>query len=507
MKTGGSSSSASSSSGSFRGLMKNCWTRKSSIKLDQEYDSFAHQFDCLNNIALDALAKREFCASGVIQPKQEEVQSFTYTEADVTRPWRPLHKLSWRRVVIDDRFVWLAVFHADLTKYLESQHKDSFPHGAADCCDGQELEFGIKDAYSSTSSPFSSSSPVVSDCSDSAAAPTARSPNLHGSKKFSVDDKKGLLSQFRWRRVIFSHFFALAPSLNLEEIAYLDSLLNFEKDVRSQRALLASSAHSLAEIMKNESFVFNPENPIRHVVLLVVVLAEVAPILAKMEFDEDLESNEMLGGLARCFTGQFASYKLTVAKVSESDIFQRHYSGGTQVSGISALIAKLMKPDLVVSFGTAGGCPPTTIGGVVLASGCLFLDRTRTSSAGAFSWGIWGGGTVPTPKLVKRLEEFNVKFAPVASQISYAVSQLSMEKINALNVACLDMECASEAQILNQMRTNFIAMKVISNGVYPGEPKRMESEYHDNRDTVSQTATEVLMVLFEFLDGKLLSEL
>jgi hypothetical protein len=30
-----------------------------------------------------------------------------------------------------------------------------------------------------------------------------------------------------------------------------------------------------------------------------------------------------------------------------------------------------------------------------------------------------------------------------------------------------------------------VVLKVISNGVYPGEPKRMEAEYHDNRKEVS----------------------
>jgi hypothetical protein len=39
-------------------------------------------------------------------------------------------------------------------------------------------------------------------------------------------------------------------------------------------------------------------------------------------------------------------------------------------------------------------------------------------------------------------------------------------------------------QILNQASVNMIALKVISNGVYPGEPKRMEAEYHDNREEV-----------------------
>ena len=69
------------------------------------------------------------------------------------------------------------------------------------------------------------------------------------------------------------------------------------------------------------------------------------------------------------------------------------------------------------------------------------------------------------------------------------------------------MEAASEAQIFNQMKCNFIAMKVISNGVYPGDPKKMESEYHDNRELVSKKATEVLMFLFKFLDDKTIAQL
>ena len=101
--------------------------------------------------------------------------------------------------------------------------------------------------------------------------------------------------------------------------------------------------------MKTREFAFNKDEKIKHVVLLVVVLAEVAPILDNLKFEEDEEANEALGGLAYCYSGKFGGYKLTVAKVSESDIFSRHYSGYTQVAGIAALTAKLLQPSLVVS--------------------------------------------------------------------------------------------------------------------------------------------------------------
>jgi len=39
------------------------------------------------------------------------------------------------------------------------------------------------------------------------------------------------------------------------------------------------------------------------------------------------------------------------------------------------------------------------IGEVVLADGCLFLDRIRSRDKNAFDWGLWGGGCVPAPEM------------------------------------------------------------------------------------------------------------
>ena len=186
--------------------------------------------------------------------------------------------------------------------------------------------------------------------------------------------------------------------------------------------------------------------------------------------------------------------------MAESKIFHRHYSGYTQASAVAALAAKLLRPSLLVSFGTAGGVPGrASVGDVILADGCLFLDRLRTRNKNAFDWGLWGGGCLPTPRMASAL---GLKTGVLASQIGYSVTALQEDIIEKTAVACLDMEAAPIAQILNQAQVNMIALKVISNGVYPGEPKRMEAEYHDNREEVSRRATEALSGLLDFLDGK-----
>lgn len=443
--------------------------RGSAIDLQEGQINHEYQLHCLSNIYLDPVARQLFCASNVVTPKEEPDWETKTCKDDVTgepQPWRPLHKFLWRRVVLDDRFVWLALFGPNTTRWIQDQHRKNFPDGVVVKEDTGEIEFAIDGSpkmgsdspepsrqTSDEGKQFGSFMPQVGSMGGQtpplgvAKSPSAASfgTKFHLREFQNGNDVKSapFLKKFHWRRVTYDSYFAMVPGLRQGEIQFLDKLLDFEQDIRQQRALLQHSCNSIAEIMKTREFSFNRHEKIEHVVLLVVVLAEVAPILANLKFTEDLEANETLGGLAYCYSGQFGSYKLTVVKVAESDIFSRHYSGYTQVAGIAALTAKLLKPSLVVSFGTAGGVPPTIVGGVVLASGCLFLDRTRTSSAGAFSWGIWGGGTVKTPNLATRLEEFSVKYAPCASQISYAVSQLSMEKIKAHDVACLDMEAAS----------------------------------------------------------------
>jgi hypothetical protein len=161
----------------------------------------------------------------------------------------------------------------------------------------------------------------------------------------------------------------------------------------------------LSGLLEHRSeYIYNEHEVIKHVVMIIVVEAEVAPILAKLGFEDDEETTANLMGLARVRTGMCGSYKLSVLKVAESKIFHRHFSGYTQASAVAALAARLLEPNLIVSFGTAGGVEgKAAVGDVVLADGCLFLDRLRTRNKNAFDWGLWGGGCMDTPRLAAAL--------------------------------------------------------------------------------------------------------
>jgi len=269
---------------------------------------------------------------------------------------------------------------------------------------------------------------------------------------------------------------------------------------------MLKDTHKLDALLANSKEYIYSDAKITHVALIVVVEAEVSPILEDLDFQVDEQMSKDLLGLATVRTGMYKSYKLSVLKVADSKVFHRHYSGYTQAAAVAALTAKVIRPSLVISFGTAGGIEGRTqVGDVVLGTGCLFLDRLRTRSKGAFDWGLWGGGCVPAPNLAKKHP--CLKAGVVASQIGYTVSSDNECIIKETGIACLDMEAASEAQILGQAQVNFLALKCISNGVYPGEPHLMEKEYHDNREEVSKNATRVLRLVFDFLDGKAVSEL
>ena len=87
------------------------------------------------------------------------------------------------------------------------------------------------------------------------------------------------------------------------------------------------------------------------------------------------------------------------------------------------LVAKEIKPDLLVSFGTSGGVGVgktghIKIGDALLASGCVYIDRLRTSSKSSHDWGVFGGPVVPTKNMDKDL---GLVKALLGSQISYIV--------------------------------------------------------------------------------------
>jgi len=256
--------------------------------------------------------------------------------------------------------------------------------------------------------------------------------------------------------------------------------------------------------------IFNPTKKIENVVLIIVVAEELKPILDRYQPVVDEELNNEFMNLAHAWTAWIGDendkYKLTVLQVGTSSLYHRHNSGYSQVAAICALSEKIIHPDIVVSFGTAGGTEgKVKIGDVVIGTGCVYVDRIRTSSKNSFDWGIYGGPCMDFSH--KIIESLGFIRGVVGSQINYSLNEVQTELINTVNAICLDMEAASIAGILQQMEVNFMAIKTISNFIYPGEPLKMEEEYILHKEVVSAKSSVALSSFFSYLVGKKIGDL
>eukprot|EP01063_Lacrimia_lanifica_P025011 TRINITY_DN3280_c1_g1_i5.p1 TRINITY_DN3280_c1_g1~~TRINITY_DN3280_c1_g1_i5.p1 ORF type:complete len:356 (+),score=153.89 TRINITY_DN3280_c1_g1_i5:719-1786(+) len=291
-------------------------------------------------------------------------------------------------------------------------------------------------------------------------------------------------------RQIFSDSIMTYSDILKMDIAKLDGMAELKNRLAEARATAMA----------------NPGKKIERVCLIVVVKEEIQPVLDKFNVAPDPALTADLLSLATAYRGSIDGvYDLTVLQVATSEVYGRHYSGYTQSSAVAAMAAKVIQPDLVISFGTAGGWPSKVqVGDCVVGSGCVFLDRSRTSSKNSFDWGVFGGPTMPCGQMVKDL---GLREGLLGVQINYTVTKVHTHLIDCLGLYAIDMESASEAQILMQTKTNFMALKVVSNGVFPGDGARMEADYVKHKEMVSKKAAVVLSDVLEYLKNKTVGQL
>jgi len=264
---------------------------------------------------------------------------------------------------------------------------------------------------------------------------------------------------------------------------------------------LTQGSSQLKRLMETK-LSYDPDRLISHVVIQIVVDAEIRPLLDELNFQADADLSQAFLNLAIVFEGNIGDLRVSILKVAESKEFGRHYSGYSQSAAIAGLIKKIMEPDLVISFGTCGGF--LDIGDVVLGTQALFVDRIRLSSDNSFNWGVWGGQAQDASNMV---DACGLKSAVMGSQISYQLTKYHVHVINECKIECLDMECAPIAQILNQVGIPLLIVKVVSNGIYPDNPDKMEQEYKDNRELVCANAVQKMREILNFLQNKRIGEL
>lgn len=312
-------------------------------------------------------------------------------------------------------------------------------------------------------------------------------------------------------------------------------------EVKIQRALFEfardpANIRTLVELGNKTMKFGDTSRVIGKVVLMVVVPAELEPIERKFGFQRNLSLEKAFcGQAARIMSGMVKGneqaepgYELhIIASATSPDFPHRYNSGPTQAGAIASLVAQVIKPDLAISFGTSGGFlkgwdllpgqelidsaanwfSGLQITDSVLVGACYWIDRFRSSSATSFQWGVWGGPTIGVSDTFIR--ECGLRRGNCGSQFSYKVSEVGRQLIGEkeLDIRVTDMETAAEAQVFRLAEINFMAFKVISNGVYPYDPSRQEKEYGEWKAQASEKASKDLFRILDYLVGKSVDDL
>ena len=82
-------------------------------------------------------------------------------------------------------------------------------------------------------------------------------------------------------------------------------------------------------------------------------------------FIKSPELSKSFLNLCEAYKGRYGTMETYILQVSKDSTFNHRISGYTNVSAIASLLKQIINPDLVISFGTAGGIN-LELGSVVL---------------------------------------------------------------------------------------------------------------------------------------------
>ena len=177
--------------------------------------------------------------------------------------------------------------------------------------------------------------------------------------------------------------------------------------------------------------------------------------------------------------------------------------GTTPAALATYLTVTTLKPDLVITAGTAGGFQRQggVIGDVYLASGICHHDR-RIPLPGFDNYGFGSHCAAKSINLAKHLE---CKVGVCTTSNSLDHTEKDDEVMIANDASIKEMEAAAVAWVCEQVKVPMIAVKVITDIVDAGKPSH--EQFLDNLATAALTLQATLPKVIDFISGKSLAEL
>jgi len=146
--------------------------------------------------------------------------------------------------------------------------------------------------------------------------------------------------------------------------------------------------------------------------------------------------------------------------------------GTVPAAVVSYLAMQALKPDLVISAGTAGGfkCRGAGIGDVYLATS--FANHDRRIPMPAFeAYGVWAVDAAPAPRLAAAA---GLKSGPVSTGNSMDWHDRDMDAMTVGGACVKEMEAAGVAWVAHLFGTPLLALKAVTDIVDGGAPAQDE---------------------------------
>jgi len=234
---------------------------------------------------------------------------------------------------------------------------------------------------------------------------------------------------------------------------------------------------------------------IKRVLILIVVPEESGKFLESYNFVKDDSVSEKMLNFCTVYTSKVGEIEVFVSLLNKDDELGRHESGHTKISASLSLLNRDIAPDLVISFGTAGGID-LDVGDVVMGNASFYLDRTRLSSQLSFEWGILGGSA-------QTMYLDGIPIFAMGSHQEYDLSDKKWVIINQMEIRTVDMESAAVSEVCHIMKIPVVLLKVVSDVIRSENAAAdQENTYKKNKHSVSNKACETLYKLLTKLNDR-----
>jgi nucleoside phosphorylase len=244
-------------------------------------------------------------------------------------------------------------------------------------------------------------------------------------------------------------------------------------------------------------------------VFVFAMWEEAEPVIAHLGL---IRRPDSLAGLpARLFSLPDESSSRTdvhVAWNGHNARFHGNNVGTTPAAVTTYAVIQLLKPDLVISAGTAGGFQAAgsgTIADVYLSSKCVFHARripAAESGAGSAGSGLQqleesGFAHIRSPPLARLAQRIGAKIGVVSTSDSLDCSSEDLALLRSEGAAVKEMEAASCAWVCQQSETPFFAMKAITDVVDGAHAT--QQEFYANLSFAAVALKRAVVALIECL--------